>query len=89
MRSRAWLDRAVCRDSDPDEFFPTPPRDGAPSASYEMAVNSAKAHCRRCPVVNDCLLFALSTGQAHGIWGGMTEAERDALLQAGAGEASA
>ncbi|MFF1284343.1 WhiB family transcriptional regulator [Streptomyces sp. NPDC058299] len=39
----------------------------------------AKLVCRRCPVRDDCLQFALATGQDSGVWGGLTEDERRAL----------
>ncbi len=48
----------------------------------------AKLICRRCPVVEQCLAWALATHQDHGTWGGLTEGEREALRraqQAGAG----
>jgi WhiB family redox-sensing transcriptional regulator len=33
--------------------------------------------CRACPVLDDCAAFALSTRQPYGIWGGLTERQRD------------
>jgi hypothetical protein len=36
----------------------------------------AKAVCRRCPVMIQCRTWALTTGQAAGVWGGMSEDER-------------
>ena len=47
----------------------------------------AKAVCRRCPVMIQCRTWALTTGQAAGVWGGMSEDERrdrvDLLLPGG------
>lgn len=37
---------------------------------------NAKNFCKRCPVQPDCLEYALLTEQ-YGIWGGMSETERD------------
>jgi WhiB family redox-sensing transcriptional regulator len=66
-----WRDRAACQDEDPELFFPI--GDGA-AAQEQMA--RAKVVCRRCLVRQQCLDFALSTGQDAGIWGGLTAAER-------------
>lgn len=41
--------------------------------------SSAKRVCEGCPVRWDCLMFALDTGQAHGVWGGLTTEERKVL----------
>jgi WhiB family redox-sensing transcriptional regulator len=42
-------------------------------------IEQAKAVCRRCPVINACLEWALETKQDAGIWGGKTEDERKAI----------
>lgn len=34
--------------------------------------------CAACPVRAECLAYALGRPDKHGIWGGMTEDERDA-----------
>jgi len=66
-----WRDRAACRDEDPELFFPT----GTDGPAL-LQVEQAKAVCRRCPVTDECLSWALATGQDHGVWGGTTEEER-------------
>lgn len=68
-----WRDRALCREVDPDLFFP--PGDG-PLGQRQIA--QAKAVCAGCPVIAECLAFAL-TQLPHGIAGGTTPAERVAL----------
>jgi WhiB family redox-sensing transcriptional regulator len=40
----------------------------------------AKAICVACIVREDCLNYALSIREPHGIWGGMNENERRLLL---------
>ena len=35
--------------------------------------------CNRCPVTNQCLSWALETGQDAGVWGGLSEDERRAI----------
>lgn len=72
-----WRARAACAAVDPDAFFPAaePGTD-----AYRQQAAEAQAVCRGCPVRRECLAFALATVQRSGIWGGMTEAERSALL---------
>ena len=57
--------------SDPEIFFP---RTGA-------GVVAAKAICKDCVVVSECLAYALDNQIDHGIWGGKSERERRKLLQ--------
>jgi len=45
------------------------------------AQNRAKHICRGCPVRTECLADALDNGIEFGVWGGMTERERRALLR--------
>ncbi len=65
------------RTADPDELFVT----GA-------AQNRAKAVCMGCPVRTECLADALDNRVEFGVWGGMTERERRALLRRRADVAS-
>ncbi len=70
-----WRHEAACRDErDPDLFFPI----GATGPAL-LQIAEAKAVCRRCPVIADCLGWALESGQDAGVWGGMSENERRAL----------
>ncbi len=71
-----WQERAACRDEDPELFFPVGSL--GPAAQQEA---KAKAVCARCPVVEQCLAYAMQTGQDYGIWGGMTPDERRALAR--------
>ncbi|WP_328966252.1 WhiB family transcriptional regulator [Streptomyces virginiae] len=65
-----WASQAVCRTTDPDELFVV----GA-------AANRAKALCTGCPVRTECLADALDNRVEFGVWGGMSERERRALLR--------
>jgi WhiB family redox-sensing transcriptional regulator len=69
-----WRDRAACRDSNPDLFFPV----GSTGGALEE-IQAAKAVCGTCPVREECLAFALETNQEAGIWGGASEEERRTL----------
>ena len=66
----AWVSKARCRSSDPDELFVG----GA-------AQKKAAAICRHCPVVTECLADALDNRIEFGVWGGMTERQRRVLLK--------
>ena len=74
-----WRQDALCREQDPELFFPI----GSTGPAADQ-VDEAKAVCRRCPVVEDCLTWALDTGQDAGVWGATSEDERRALKRRGA-----
>ena len=65
-----WASRGTCRTSDPDSLF-----------VQGAAQNRAKALCLGCPVRTECLSDALDNRVEFGVWGGMTERERRALLR--------
>jgi len=74
-----WQFRAACRGEDSSLFF-------APSyferrEEKERREAKAKALCARCPVRVDCLEYALRIREPHGVWGGMNEQERRAMLR--------
>ena len=73
-----WRHRAACRDEDPELFFPV--GDSGPAL---IQVEQAKAVCRRCSVIDNCLQWALGSGQDAGVWGGMSEEERRAVKRRG------
>jgi WhiB family transcriptional regulator, redox-sensing transcriptional regulator len=65
-----WTTRAACRGTDPDALF-----------VQGAAQNRAKAVCLGCPVRAECLADALDNRVEFGVWGGLTERERRALLR--------
>ncbi|MET9993975.1 WhiB family transcriptional regulator [Streptomyces mutabilis] len=69
-----WREHAECRTEDPDLFFPI-----GTTGPAALQTEQAKAVCRRCPVREQCLRWALDTGQSIGVWGGTSELERRAL----------
>ncbi|MCH6166263.1 WhiB family transcriptional regulator [Pseudonocardia alaniniphila] len=69
-----WRFRAACRAEDPELFFPT---DSSAPALRQLA--EAKAVCRRCLVLLECRMWAFSTGQETGVWGGLSAGERRAM----------
>jgi WhiB family transcriptional regulator, redox-sensing transcriptional regulator len=73
-----WRHRAACRDEDPELFFPI--GTGGPAL---LQIDDAKAVCRSCNVIDDCLEWSLETGQEAGVWGGLSEDERRSVLRRG------
>ena len=69
-----WRHLALCREDDPELFFPIGTT--GPAAAQ---VEEAKRVCRQCSVIDSCLEWALDTGQEAGVWGGTSEDERYAL----------
>lgn len=65
-----WAAEAACRTTDPDSLF-----------VQGAAQNRAKAICVGCIVRTECLADALDNRVEFGVWGGMTERERRALLR--------
>lgn len=70
MWNEDWTSAAACKDKQPDELFVK----GA-------AQNRAKQLCMGCPVRTECLAEALDNRMEWGVWGGLTERERRALLR--------
>jgi hypothetical protein len=74
-----WRKSAACREEDPDLFFPK-----GYEGPWQLAIEQAKAVCRRCPIVDACLEFATEIGATDGIFGGLTEKERASVRRAAA-----
>ena len=70
----AWRFAARCADYDPDLFFPI----GSSGPALRQTMQ-AKSVCADCPVRLECLEWAQSTQQLHGVWGGLDEHERERL----------
>ena len=68
-RRQLWASQGRCVSTDPDALFVR----GA-------AQQGAKEICRKCPVIAECLADALDNRTEYGVWGGMTERERRAML---------
>jgi WhiB family redox-sensing transcriptional regulator len=41
---------------------------------------AAKTICGRCPVIAECAAHALAVREPYGVWGGMSEDDREAIL---------
>ena len=69
-----WQHRGACRQHDPSLFFHPEGERGPRRANREAA---AKAICAPCPVLQACRAHALSVREPYGIWGGLSEHERE------------
>lgn len=66
---QSWVELAKCRGAEDDLF---------PEGKQQKR---AAAICMGCPVRQECLIEALDNQLEWGIWGGLTERERRALLR--------
>jgi WhiB family redox-sensing transcriptional regulator len=66
-----WRHQAACRDTDPEIFFPI----GTTGPALAQ-IQAAQSICGTCAVQQQCLDWAVDTGQDAGIWGGLTEEDR-------------
>lgn len=65
-----WTVQALCANADPDALF-----------VQGAAQRKARTKCFSCPVRLQCLAEALNTEANIGVWGGLTERERRAMLR--------
>jgi WhiB family redox-sensing transcriptional regulator len=73
---RQWRDQALCRETDPEAFFPE--KGQSPTAARQV--------CAGCPVRTECLADALTRRDVtFGVLGGMTPRERRDLLHQSTG----
>lgn len=68
-----WQTAGACRGMDSEAFF-HPPQERA--KGRRRRISAAKAVCKACPVIQQCLAHALETREPYGIWGGLSEDER-------------
>ena len=74
-----WQLKGPCRRENPDVFFHP---DGERGPSRRNRDGAAKAVCLSCPVLQNCREHALQVHEPYGVWGGMTEYEREAMYVA-------
>jgi WhiB family redox-sensing transcriptional regulator len=72
-----WQLRGVCRSKDPEMFFHPENERGAARQAREAA---AKAVCAQCPVLATCREHARVSRERYGVWGGLSESEREQQL---------
>jgi WhiB family transcriptional regulator, redox-sensing transcriptional regulator len=74
-----WQRAAACRGEHTTNFFPPTHFERKDVRLARERV--AKAICRTCPVAAECLEYAISSREPHGVWGGLNEVERRQLIE--------
>ncbi|MFD6896584.1 WhiB family transcriptional regulator [Rhodococcus sp. NPDC060086] len=69
-----WQMHGTCRGADSSVFFHP---DGERGRARSQRENRAKELCQSCPVLIQCREHALRVAEPYGIWGGMSESERE------------
>ena len=64
-----WADQAACKGMDPEMCFP----------GRGVSNQPAKQVCQGCPVRVECLDYAFEGPERFGIWGGLSELERQRI----------
>jgi len=72
----AWQLQGACRTADPDLFFHPEGERGPRKTRRDEA---ARAVCVACPVLARCRDHALAVREPYGVWGGLTEDDREAV----------
>ena len=72
-----WQYQGACRDADQDLFFHP---EGERGAARRRRAEAAKSICATCPVINECREQSLAVREPYGVWGGLSEDERTAVL---------
>lgn len=78
-----WQLSGSCREVDPTVFF-HPDGERGPARTRREA--AAKRICATCPVMLPCRVHALRAKEPFGVWGGLSEDDRERML-AGRGAA--
>jgi len=76
-----WQQHGSCKQADGTLFFP-PSNRFEHKPDREAREARAKRICGGCPVREDCLEWALTTREPHGVWGGRSESERKQMILA-------
>lgn len=73
-----WQIEGLCRGMDSAYFF-HPDGERGPARARREA--KAKEVCHRCPVLEQCRKHALTVQEPYGIWGGLSESEREVIIK--------
>ena len=74
---QGWQSNGACRSYPPELFFHP---EGERGPSRRARINEAKSICGNCPVLLQCRSHALSVQEPYGIWGGLSEDERELII---------
>jgi WhiB family redox-sensing transcriptional regulator len=67
----SWMEDAYCRDAEPESFY---------SENEQFQRKLVEQYCKKCPVMNQCLEYALAREDRFGVWGGTTGRQRREIL---------
>jgi WhiB family redox-sensing transcriptional regulator len=73
-----WQHEGACVGESTEEFFLDYNLRGVAKRKKEIKAISI---CNSCPVKMQCLEHALNTPEVYGVWGGMTEEQRNTILR--------
>ena len=73
-----WQLDGACRTEDPTMFFHPEGERGSDRARRQAA---ARAVCAGCQVLLECREHALAVREPYGIWGGLSEEDREAVYR--------
>jgi len=73
-----WQMQGACRGMDSSFFFHPEGERGPARANRERR---AKEICAVCPVLETCRRHALEVQEPYGVWGGLSEHEREAIIR--------
>ena len=71
-----WQLQGSCRRVGPDVFFHP---EGERGPAREARERAAKAVCATCPVIEQCREHALAVREPYGVWGGLSEDDRERI----------
>lgn len=72
-----WQYEGACRDADATLFFHP---EGERGGTRRRRAEAAKTICATCPVLQQCREHALRVREPYGVWGGLSEDERQQIL---------
>jgi len=75
-----WQLDGACREADPTLFFHP---EGERGPARRKRASAAKAVCAACPVLEQCREHALAVREPYGVWGGLSEDDREELYHTG------
>lgn len=73
-----WMADALCAETWPDAFYP----DKGESAREAKDVCNGTERAAPCPVRDQCLAMAIANNELYGVWGGLSERERQDMRRA-------
>jgi len=73
-----WQELGLCRSVDPMLFFHPQNERGSSRSRRDQ---SAKRVCASCPVRLECADYAIRAREPYGVWGGLTEDDREAIYR--------